>query len=592
MHTQSSNLLRLGAICAAATLAAPASAQVKFSIDWNGPTVGALDCGSGLPITEGDILAPCAGLPSLGPLPSPKVVVTGGALGLPLYPGCVGHPGGTICRIEVDAISYGIDPPLQPTAVIRPGQLWFSVDEYAGGMPGSPAPPAVWTEFPGGESSADSFVNIFPLPPGALLPFASPPGNTGAIDGDGLATGSPFAYPGTGLKEPNPPSFAPASPGDNLDGLDIGPLTSTGAFFSLDSNFVDPCTGMPNAGSAAAIGFVGGDVLRATAAGLPVVYAPAGMLGLDIAGGPDSDDLDALVLWENGDGVFTASRQLYDWTTPGVIADMLLFSVRRGSAVIGMPDSATGTPIEAGDILTTPLPTAFGGISPFPALFIAAENLGLGTIRTGTLAGACNYGDELDALDITAFSPPLHDCDGNGIEDAIDIFNGTYADTNMNGIPDPCEGPSLIATPYCFCTAGAPCGNTFPTAGCRNSTGSGALLSASGSSSVGLDDLVLTVSGMPTFQFGIIYYGPAMIGPFPFGDGQRCVGGSVCRLGIMSSGAGGTFSAGPGLVAASLSTTCPIFAGSTYHYQGWYRNPGGPCATGHNLSNAVSVTFY
>ncbi|MEZ5975726.1 MAG: hypothetical protein R3E96_13060 [Planctomycetota bacterium] len=50
---------------------------------------------------------------------------------------------------------------------------------------------------------------------------------------------------------------------------------------------------------------------------------------------------------------------------------MLLFSVRRGSWVIGQPDSIFGIPIEEGDILTTPLPTAMGGVSPFPGIFIA-----------------------------------------------------------------------------------------------------------------------------------------------------------------------------------------------------------------------------
>ncbi|MFT5151019.1 MAG: hypothetical protein ACI841_001005, partial [Planctomycetota bacterium] len=536
MRHISSSILRLTALCSA--LAVPASAQVKFSIDWNGPTVGVPDCAGGPPITEADILGPCAGVPMLGPLAPPRIVIPGGALGIPMYGPCVGHPGGTICGIELDALSFGLDSPLMPTQVIAPGDLLFSVDEYSGGMPGSPSPPAVWTEFGGGDGGADAFTNIFPLPPGPLPPFASPPGNTGIIDGDGLALGSPFSYPGLGLKEPNPPTFAPATPGDNLDALDLGPLGPLGAFYSLDSGFIDPCTGLPNGASAMTAGFSGADVLVTVGAGLPAVYAPAPLLGLDLIAGPDSDDLDALALWENGDGVFTASMQPYDWAF-GAGTDMLLFSVRRGSAVIGAPDSATGTPIEEGDILTTPIPTFMGGVSPFPAIFIAAENIGLGTLRSGTLAGACNHGDELDALDVKVNMPALHDCNGNGVEDAIDIFTGTSPDVNMNGIPDGCELAPLIATPYCFCAAGAPCGNIDPTAGCRNSTGAGALLSASGSSSVTLDDMVLTVSSMPTFQFGIVYYGAAAIGPFPFGDGQRCVGGGTCRLGLMNSGAAG-----------------------------------------------------
>ena len=40
---------------------------------------------------------------------------------------------------------------------------------------------------------------------------------------------------------------------------------------------------------------------------------------------------------------------------------MLVFSVRRGSAVIGLPDSIFGLPIEE-DLLVPPIPVA----SPFP----------------------------------------------------------------------------------------------------------------------------------------------------------------------------------------------------------------------------------
>lgn len=33
----------------------------------------------------------------------------------------------------------------------------------------------------------------------------------------------------------------------------------------------------------------------------------------------------------------------------------------------------------------------------------------------------------------------LYDCNGNGIEDAVDIAYGSSADANKNGIPDECE---------------------------------------------------------------------------------------------------------------------------------------------------------
>jgi len=34
---------------------------------------------------------------------------------------------------------------------------------------------------------------------------------------------------------------------------------------------------------------------------------------------------------------------------------------------------------------------------------------------------------------------PQFDCNGNGIEDAVDISFGTSSDVNQNGVPDECE---------------------------------------------------------------------------------------------------------------------------------------------------------
>lgn len=35
--------------------------------------------------------------------------------------------------------------------------------------------------------------------------------------------------------------------------------------------------------------------------------------------------------------------------------------------------------------------------------------------------------------------PPFRDCNGNGIEDAIDIALGTSADADFDGVPDECQ---------------------------------------------------------------------------------------------------------------------------------------------------------
>src|SRR5438874_9236028 len=137
----------------------------------------------------------------------------------------------------------------------------------------------------------------------------------------------------------------------------------------------------------------------------PVVYATAAQLGLDFFG-PDTDDLDALVLHENGIAGYQRSTMPYDWLSGA--SDMLFFSVRRGSAIVGQPDAFFGIPIEQGDIL---VPT--GPAGSLPGIWIAAENLGLATQR-GTPGW---IGDDLDALD-TLHEPapggPFCPGDGSG----------------------------------------------------------------------------------------------------------------------------------------------------------------------------------
>jgi len=244
--------------------------------------------------------------------------------------------------------------------------------------------------------------------------------------------------------QPNPPTpFVLPDPGMHIDDFDIDSMPAYPIFFSLDASFPDPLEpgAIVNSGSAMANGHVGGDVLvKLGPVGLPIVYAPAAALGLNLVplgmgGGPDSDDLDALVLHENGVAGFQPSLIPYDWV--GGAKDMLLFSVRRGSAVIGKPDSIFGLPICEGDILTTP---KAGGMSPYPGIFIAAENLGLATVRsTPGLVAFPPYSDDLTGLDV---SP---DCNINGIPDYWDIKWGISADCNGNGIPDGCDIASGLA---------------------------------------------------------------------------------------------------------------------------------------------------
>ncbi len=141
-----------------------------------------------------------------------------------------------------------------------------------------------------------------------------------------------------------------------------------------------------------------------------------------------------------------------------------------------------------------------------------------------------------------------------------------------------------------------PCGNDDPARGCDNSTGFGAELGASGSTSYTADDLVLHVTHLPLNQFSIMYMGVGQTSA-PFGDGLRCVvtgGVGLFRyLPPQNSGPSGTITLGPGIVSRSRSFPPggEIDAGESWNFQAWYRDPMGPCGAAFNLSNGIRVTF-
>ena len=161
---------------------------------------------------------------------------------------------------------------------------------------------------------------------------------------------------------------------------------------------------------------------------------------------------------------------------------------------------------------------------------------------------------------------------------------GTSSDLNGNGLPDECE---LIATPFCFCApALAPCGNVYAPGGCRNTTGLGGLLGLSGSGSVVLDDLQLHGSQLPPGRPGLFFFGTAAVGPLPFGDGLRCTGGAIQRTSVGIISPAGLLNGGPGIAAAG-----GLVPGDTRIFQCWFRDPGGPCLSGFNTTNAQRVLF-
>ena len=136
--------------------------------------------------------------------------------------------------------------------------------------------------------------------------------------------------------------------------------------------------------------------------------------------------------------------------------------------------------------------------------------------------------------------------------------------------PRPCNSP----TNYC---AASP-----------NSVGTGATISASGTSSIAANDLVLHVSGLPPRQPGLFYYGATQESA-PFGDGQRCISTPNFWLAIVYSDTLGRAAHALDL-ANPPSAAAQIGAGSSWNFQLWYRDPAA-AASGFNLSDGLSVLF-
>lgn len=119
-----------------------------------------------------------------------------------------------------------------------------------------------------------------------------------------------------------------------------------------------------------------------------------------------------------------------------------------------------------------------------------------------------------------------------------------------------------------------------------NSTGGAAAIQAVGTDSVASNSLVLRAEPVPN-QPGIFFYGPDQI-QIPFGNGFRCVGGTVGRLDVeVASG---------NLISHALDNTNPpnaatvITPGITFNFQAWYRDPAAGGAA-FNLSDATEILF-
>ena len=186
----------------------------------------------------------------------------------------------------------------------------------------------------------------------------------------------------------------------------------------------------------------------------------------------------------------------------------------------------------------------------------------------------------------------------DGSDGDADLYTGpAFASSSL------AEWHGCGTTAFCFgdgSGAACPCANSGQAGhGCANSaTNAGALLAASGTTRP--DALTLTQSGELPSSLSIFLQGSAQLGvALPFGDGLRCIAGTLKRLYAKNASSGTVVAPLPGdpsIRAHSAALGDPIAPGSVRNYQVYYRDPDpafcpSPQGNGFNVGNALRVVW-
>ncbi len=152
---------------------------------------------------------------------------------------------------------------------------------------------------------------------------------------------------------------------------------------------------------------------------------------------------------------------------------------------------------------------------------------------------------------------------------------------------------------FCFgdgSGAACPCGNEAPAGsagGCLASLGLAGILVGVGEPRLSADTFVLQASSLPPSASALYFQGTHAIdggAGAAFGDGLRCVGGSIVRLGARISVGGASHYPSGG--RASIAQVGGVASPGVRTYQVWYRNGAAYCTpAAFNLTNGVSVSW-
>ncbi len=187
-------------------------------------------------------------------------------------------------------------------------------------------------------------------------------------------------------------------------------------------------------------------------------------------------------------------------------------------------------------------------------------------------------------------------------------LDGCLDRDELDGGSDPADPASHVCgagQPYCFgdgsLATACPCGNSGVAGrGCANSQGGsvGAWITSSGS--VNPDSVVLSASGMLPTASAIYLQGDASnAAGIVFGDGVRCVSGSLKRLAIKPSVAGASqYPVGADLPISQRSAQLgdAFGPGATRYYATYYRDSNAafcptPIGNGWNITNGLALSW-
>jgi hypothetical protein len=182
---------------------------------------------------------------------------------------------------------------------------------------------------------------------------------------------------------------------------------------------------------------------------------------------------------------------------------------------------------------------------------------------------------------------------GTGASGSITVTGTLHADVRAPMI-SLCD-PGQAGVPACPC-ANPPVG---PGHGCDNSslTG-GAQLSGSGLASLSADSLHFDTSGEKPTATSILLQGTSTSAGVVFGQGVRCVGGTLKRLYQATAVGGAIHVPGPGDASVSARSAFlgdPLASGATRSYAVYYRDPtvlgGCPASSSFNVTQTGQVSW-